>query len=86
MKLAATMPVASRPDKDFGKPARRWAIAVDWRQSILQEITPGQVDVRFGESEWGKRFGGFGFSPALSFYSPCGVGQILPHLGDCPYD
>ena len=81
----ATIPVASRPDEDLGKPARRWAIAVDWRQTVLQEVTPGQVGLSFGESEWGKRFKGFGFSPALSFYSPSGVGQILQHIGDSPY-
>ena len=83
---AATIPVASRPDSEMDKPARRWAITVDWRQAVLQEVTPGQVGVSFGESEWGRRFGGFGFTPALGFYSPCGVGQILNHLGDCPFD
>ena len=82
----ATIPVASRPDKDAGKPARQWAIAVDWRQTVLREVTPSQVRLSFGESEWGRRFEGFGFSPALSFYSPSGVGQIVPHIGDCPYD
>lgn len=82
---AATILVASRPDADAGQPARKWAIAVDWRQTVLQEVTPGQVGLGFGESEWGRRFGGFGFTPALSFYSPSGVGQILPHIGDCPY-
>lgn len=82
----ATIPVASRPDEDFGKPASKWAIAVDWRRTVVQEVTPIQVGVRFGESEWGRRFKGFGFSPALSFYSPSGVGQIYRHIGDCPYD
>jgi hypothetical protein len=82
----ATIPVASRPDEDCGKPAHRWAIAVDWRQTVLQEVTPSQVDLSFGESEWGRRFGRLGFSPALSFYSPSGVGQILQHIGDSPYN
>ena len=82
----AIIPVASRPDENFGKPARKWAIAVDWRQTVLQEITPSQVALSFGESEWGKRFGGLGFTPALSFYSPSGVGQIFQHIGDCPYN
>jgi hypothetical protein len=81
----ATIPVASRPDEDVGKPARQWAIAVDWRQCILQEITPGQVGVVFGESEWARRFRDYGFSPSLSFFTPSGVGQILQHIGDCPY-
>jgi hypothetical protein len=72
-----TIPVASRPDKDVGKPAYRWTIAVDWRQIVLQEVTPRQVGLTFGESEWGKRFEGFGFTPALSFYSPSGVGEII---------
>jgi hypothetical protein len=82
----ATIPVASRPDQDVGKPAHRWAIAVDWRQTVMQEVTPRQVGLRFGESEWARRFEGFGFTPALSFYSPSGVGQLLQHIGDCPYN
>lgn len=81
----ATIPVASRPDEDVGKPARPWAIAVDWRECVLQEITPSQVGVVFGESEWARRFRDFGFSPSLSFFTPSGVGQILQHIGDCPY-
>ena len=52
----------------------------------VQEVTPAQVGLRFGDSEWGRRFEGFGFTPALSFYSPSGVGQILQHIGDCPYN
>ena len=82
---AATIPVASRPDEDVGKPARRWAITVDWRQCVLQPIAPGQAAVVFGEAEWARRFHGFGFNPALSFYTPSGVGQIVQHIGDCPY-
>ena len=82
----ATIPVASRPDEDFGKPARKWAIAVDWRRTVLQAVTPRQIGLSFGESEWARRFEGFGFSPALSFYSPSGVGQIVQHIGDCPYN
>ena len=81
-----TIPVASRPDEDFGKPACKWAFAADWRQTVVQEVTPAQVGLRFGDSEWGRRFEGFGFTPALSFYSPSGVGQILQHIGDCPYN
>lgn len=83
---ATTISVASRPDEDFGKPAHKWAYAVDWRQTVLQEVTPSQVGLSFGESEWARRFEGFGFSPALSFYSPSGVGQIVQHIGDCPYN
>jgi hypothetical protein len=81
----ATIPVASRPDEDVGKPARQWAITVDWRQCVLQPIAPSQADVVFGESEWARRFHGFVFNPALSFYTPSGVGEIVQHLGDCPY-
>ena len=81
----ATIPVASRPDEDFGKPARPWAISVDWRQCVLQPIAPGKVDVAFGESDWGRRLHDFVFRPALSFYTPSGVGEIVQHLGDCPY-
>jgi hypothetical protein len=80
-----TIPVASRPDEDVGRPASKWAFAVDWRQIVLHEVAPGQVGLRFGESAWAKRFGGFGFRPALSFYAPSGVGQILQHVGDCPF-
>ena len=82
----ATIPIASRPDCDVDKPACKWVIDMDWRQIVLQEIKPNQVGLAFGDSEWGRRFGGFGFSPALSFYSPSGVGQILQHIGDCPYN
>jgi hypothetical protein len=82
----ATIPVASRPDADVGKPAHQWAIAVDWRQGVLQEITPRQAGVIFGESEWGRRFSNFGFTAGLSFYTPSGVGEIVQHIGDCPYE
>ncbi|HEU4690700.1 MAG TPA: hypothetical protein VFS23_20165 [Vicinamibacterales bacterium] len=81
----ATIPVASRPDEDVGRPAHQWAIAVDWRECVVQEITPRQVSVVFGESEWGRRFHDFVFTPALSFYTPSGVGEIVQHIGDCPY-
>jgi hypothetical protein len=80
-----TIAVASRPDEDFGKPASKWVITVDWRRSILQAVSPQQVGLTFGDSEWGQRFGRLGFTPALSFYSPSGVGQILQHMGDCPF-
>jgi hypothetical protein len=80
-----TIPVASRPDDAVGKPACKWFFAVDWRQKIVAEVTPSQVGLRFGESEWARRFGGFGFTPAVSFYSPSGVGQIFQNIGDCPY-
>jgi hypothetical protein len=80
-----TIPVASRPDEDFGKPARQWAIVVDWRRIALQEAGPDQVALTFGESAWARRFHGFVFRPALSFFSPSGVGQIMQSIGDCPY-
>jgi hypothetical protein len=81
----ATIPVASRPDGYVG-PATKWAFAVDWRQTVVQEVTASQIGLTFGESEWGRRFEGFGFRPALSFYSPSGVGQILQHIGDAAYN
>ncbi len=81
----ATIPVASRPDEDVGKPARQWAIAVDWRECVLQEITPARAGVVFGESEWGRRFRDYAFNPSLSFFTPSGVGEIVQHIGDCPY-
>lgn len=79
-----TIPVASRPDRDVGKPACKWSFAVDWRKTALAEVTPSQVGLRFGDAEWARRFGGFGFTPALSFYSPSGVGQIYRTAGGCP--
>jgi hypothetical protein len=82
---ATTIPVASRPDEDFGKPASKWAFAADWRQPVLQEVTAKQLGLSFGESEWARRFQRFGFSPVLSFFSPSGVGQIIQHIGDCPH-
>jgi hypothetical protein len=85
-RSTATIPIASRPDADVDKLACKWVIDMDWRQIALQEIKPSQVGLSFGNSEWGKRFGGFGFTPALCFYSPSGVGQILQHIGDCPYN
>jgi hypothetical protein len=81
-----TIPVASRPDEDVGKPASKWVIAVDWRRTVLQAVTQRQIRLTFGESEWGRRFERLGFTPALSFYSPSGVGQLLQHIGDCPYN
>jgi hypothetical protein len=82
----STIPVASRPDQDAGKPACRWAFAVDWRQAILQAVTPDQIGLSFGESEWAHRYERLGFTPALSFFAPSGVGQIVQHIGDCPYN
>jgi hypothetical protein len=80
-----TIPVASRPDDEFGKPAHKWVIVVDWRRAILQAVTSQEVGLTFGESAWGQRFERLGFTPALSFYSPSGVGQILQNVGDCPF-
>jgi hypothetical protein len=82
---AVMIPVASRPDEEGGKPAHQWAIAVDWRQCVLQEVTPAQVGIAFGDSEWARRFQSFVFTPTLSFFSHSGVGQIIQHIGDCPY-
>jgi hypothetical protein len=82
----ATIPVASRPDNGLDKPASTWAFAVDWRQCFLQDITPRQVDLRFGENDWAKSFERLRFTPALSFFCPSGVGQILKSIGDSPYD
>ena len=81
-----TIPVASRPNDDFDTAARKWAFAVDWRRFVLQEVTPRQVGLCFGESEWARSFKEFGFTPALSFYSSSGVGQILQSIGDSPYN
>jgi len=83
---AATMLVASRPDADVDKPACKWAFAVEWRGPVLQEVTPNQVALSFGDAEWAKRFEGLGFTPALAFYAASGVGQIFQNVGDCAYN
>jgi hypothetical protein len=83
---AATMLVASRPDADVEKPACRWAFAVEWRSPLVQEVTPNQVALSFGDAEWAARFAGFGFTPALAFYAASGVGQIFQNVGDCAYN
>ena len=79
-----TISVASRPDS--GGRASMWAFAVDWRHAVLQAVTPGQVGLTFGDSAWGRRFEAFEFTPALCFYAPSGVGEILQNIGDAPYD
>ncbi len=79
------VPVASRPDKDFDKPASQWGYTIDWRQPVAQEVQPRQINLRFGEGEWGRLYGGFGFTPALAFYAPSCIGQIHQCIGDCPY-
>jgi hypothetical protein len=79
-----TIPVASRPDGDSG-PATKWAFVVDWRHCALQEVTPAQVGLQFGENEWARTFDRMRFTPALSFYSPAGVGQITARIGDAPF-
>lgn len=81
----ATIPVASRRDSEVGQPAHQWAIEVDWRRIALHEITASQARLTFGESEWATWFHRLVFSPALSFYSPSGVGQIIKQIGDSPY-
>jgi hypothetical protein len=82
----ATIPVASRPDDDVDKPATIWAFAVDWRRCILQEVAPSQVGLCFGDSAWARWFEALRFTPALSFYAPSGVGQILQRIGDSPFN
>lgn len=79
------VPVASRPDEDFGKSASQWAFTIDWRRPVAQDVQPRQVNLRFGESEWGRRFGSLGFTPAFAFYAPSCIGQIHQYIGDCPY-
>jgi hypothetical protein len=79
------VPVASRPDEAFGKPASQWGYTIDWRHSVAQEVEPRQVNLRFGDSQWGRLYGGLGFTPTLAFYAPSCIGQIHQHIGDCPY-
>ena len=81
----AAFPVASRPDEDFGKPATKWGYTVDWRRPVIQEVTPFDVNLSFGDGEWGRRLEGFGFTPVLAFYAPSCIGRIHEHIGDVPY-
>lgn len=79
-----TIPVASRPDS--GGPATPWGFTVDWRRIVFHTVSPGEVGLRFGEAAWGRLFESLGFTPALSFYAPSGVGEIVQNLGDCAYE
>ncbi len=79
------VPVASRPDEDFGEPASQWGFTLDWRRPVAQEVQSRQVNLLFGDSEWGRLFDGLGFTPALAFYAPSCIGQIHQYIGDCPY-
>lgn len=81
----AAVPVASRPDEDFGKPASKWAFTIDWRRPVAQEVMPSQLNLSFGDGEWGRRFESLGFTPALTTYGPSCIGKIHQHIGDCPY-
>ena len=60
-------PLRADPTRTLASRRRRWAFAADWRQAVLQEVTPKQLGLSFGESEWAKRFQRFGFSPAVEF-------------------
>ena len=77
--------VPSRPEEDFGKPATKWGYTVDWRRPVLQEVSPFDVNLSFGDGEWGRRLEGFGFTPVLAFYAPSCIGRIHEHIGDVPY-
>jgi len=80
-----TIPVASRPDGSAGA-ATTWAFAVDWRRPMLQEVTPAQVGLQFGPVESARAFERLRFEPALSFYAPSGVGEIVQRVGDAPFE
>lgn len=81
----AAVQIASRPDHEIGKPATKWAFAIDWRRPVMQEVSPGQVDLRLGDGEWGQRFANLRFTPMLAAYGPRCVGQIFQNVGDCPF-
>jgi hypothetical protein len=81
----ATLPVASRPDHEIGKPATNWAFAIDWRRPVVQEVSPDQVDLQLGDSDWGQRFANLQFTPTLTTYGPQCLGQIYQSIGDCPF-
>jgi geranylgeranyl diphosphate synthase type II len=76
--------VASRPDHEFGKPATPWAFEIDWRHPALQEVTPERVDLRLGDSEWGRRFASLRMTPMLTLYGAQCVGQIYQKMSDIP--
>ncbi|HKO91079.1 MAG TPA: acetoacetate decarboxylase family protein [Polyangiaceae bacterium] len=81
----AAVSVASRPDHEFGRPATKWAFAIDWRRPVMQEVTPEQVDLQLGDADWGQRFANLQFTPMLTAYGPQCVGQIYQNIGDCPF-
>jgi hypothetical protein len=81
----AAVPVASRPDHELGKPATKWAFAIDWRRPVVQEVSPDQVDLQLGDGDWGQRFANLQFTPMLTTYGPQCVGQIYQNIGDCPF-
>jgi hypothetical protein len=81
--LAAVL-VASRPDHAFGKPATKWAFAIDWRRPVVREVSPAEVQLRLGDGEWGRRFQDLQFTPMLTTFGPQCVGQIYQNIADCP--
>jgi hypothetical protein len=82
--LAAIL-VASRPDNAIGKPATKWAFAIDWRRPVMREVSPAEVELRLGDAEWGRRFRDLQFAPMLTTFGPQCVGKIYQNIGDCPF-
>jgi hypothetical protein len=82
--LAAVL-VASRPDHAIGKPATKWAFAIDWRRPVMREVSPADVELRLGDGEWGRRFRDLQFTPMLTTFGPQCVGQIYQTIGDGPF-
>jgi Acetoacetate decarboxylase (ADC) len=78
------VPVASRPDDEFGNPATKWAFAIDWRRLFMQEVLPDQVKLQLGDGEWGQRFANLRITPMLTTYAPQCVGQIYQKMEDIP--
>ncbi|MEZ4272036.1 MAG: hypothetical protein R3C68_11600 [Myxococcota bacterium] len=72
---AGTVPIASRPDGEKGA-ATNWSFTVDWRRPVIQEISPEQAEIHFGDSQWGKFYESLGFTPKMSMFADSAVAQI----------
>ena len=82
--LAAVI-VASRPDQAAGKPATKWAYAIDWRRPVVREVSPAEVALRLGDGEWGRRFRDLQFTPMLTTFGPQCVGRIYQNMSEFPF-
>jgi hypothetical protein len=76
---------ASRPDQAAGKPATKWAYAIDWRRPVVTEVSPADVALRLGDGEWGRRLRDLQFTPMLTTFGPQCVGRIYQNVSEVPF-